>query len=45
MSPRGARSNPLALAVLTRLLEKAMHPYEVAQTLRARAKHESIRLN
>src|SRR5687768_2552684 len=22
-----------------------MHPYEVAQTLRARAKHESIRLN
>ncbi len=22
-----------------------MHPYEVAQTLRSRAKHESIRLN
>jgi len=31
--------------VLTSLLEKPMHPYEVAQTLRARAKHESIRLN
>lgn len=43
--PRHARSNPLALAVLTCLLEKPMHPYEVAQTLRHRAKHESIRLN
>jgi len=43
--PRHARSNPLALAVLTSLLEKPMHPYEVAQTLRGRAKHESIRLN
>ncbi len=45
MSPRGARSNPLALAVLTCFFEKPMHPYEVAQTLRHRAKHESIRLN
>lgn len=45
MPPRHARSNPLALAVLTCLLEKPMHPYEVAQTLRSRAKHESIRLN
>jgi DNA-binding PadR family transcriptional regulator len=43
--PRSGRSNPLALAVLTCLLEKPMHPYEVAQTLRLRAKHESIRLN
>ena len=43
--PRHPRSNPLALAVLTCLLEKPMHPYEVAQTLRTRAKHESIRLN
>ncbi len=42
--PRHARSNPLALAVLTCLLER-QHPYEVAQTLRARAKRESIRLN
>jgi DNA-binding PadR family transcriptional regulator len=43
--PRSNRSNPLALAVLTCFLERPMHPYEVAQTLRARAKHESIRLN
>jgi DNA-binding PadR family transcriptional regulator len=43
--PRSARSNPLALAVLSCFQERPMHPYEVAQTLRARAKHESIRLN
>jgi DNA-binding PadR family transcriptional regulator len=35
----------LALAVLACFQERPMHPYEVAQTLRARAKHESIRLN
>ncbi|MCU1487235.1 MAG: transcriptional regulator, PadR-like family [Actinomycetia bacterium] len=44
MSERG-RSNPLALAVLACLHEKPMHPYEVAQTLRIREKHESIKLN
>ncbi len=43
--PRAARSNPLALAVLVTLAERAMHPYEVAQTLRQRAKQESVRLN
>jgi DNA-binding PadR family transcriptional regulator len=43
--PRQARSNPLALAVLVTLYEKPMHPYEVAQTLRTRAKQESVRLN
>jgi DNA-binding PadR family transcriptional regulator len=42
---RFRRSNPLALAVLVTLHERPMHPYEVAQTLRLRAKHESIRLN
>jgi DNA-binding PadR family transcriptional regulator len=42
---RWSRSNPLALAVLVCLYEKPMHPYEVAQTLRHRAKHESVRLN
>jgi DNA-binding PadR family transcriptional regulator len=42
---RSTRSNPLALAVLACLYERPMHPYEVAQTLRSRAKHESIRLN
>jgi DNA-binding PadR family transcriptional regulator len=44
MAPR-TRSNPLALAILACLHERPMHPYEVAQTLRTRAKHESIRLN
>jgi DNA-binding PadR family transcriptional regulator len=39
------RANPLALAILVCLHERPMHPYEVAQTLRSRAKHESIRLN
>ncbi len=43
--PRWSRSNPLALAVLVCLYEKPMHPYEVAQTLRTRAKQESVRLN
>jgi DNA-binding PadR family transcriptional regulator len=33
------------LAVLACLYEAPMHPYEVAQTLRSRAKHESVRLN
>ena len=45
MPPRWSRSNPLALAVLVCLYEKPMHPYEVAQTLRARAKEQSVRLN
>jgi DNA-binding PadR family transcriptional regulator len=35
----------LALAVLVTLYERPMHPYEVAQTLRTRAKQESVRLN
>lgn len=39
------RSNPLALAVLVALLESPMHPYEVGQLLRSRAKEESVRLN
>ena len=43
--PRNPRANPLALAVLVTLYERPMHPYEVSQTLRARAKHESIQLN
>jgi DNA-binding PadR family transcriptional regulator len=40
-----SRTNPLALAVLGLLSEQPMHPYEMAQTLRARAKHESVKLN
>lgn len=43
--PARSRANPLALAVLICLQEKPMHPYEVASTLRARNKHESVRLN
>lgn len=39
------RGNPLALAVLVCLLERPMHPYEVATTLRQRVKHRSVRLN
>jgi DNA-binding PadR family transcriptional regulator len=33
------------MAVLVCLYERPMHPYEIAQTLRQRAKHESVRLN
>ncbi|MCI0392392.1 MAG: PadR family transcriptional regulator [Acidobacteria bacterium] len=40
---RGA--NPLGLAVLALLFEKPMHPYEMASTLRERAKDQSIKLN
>ena len=38
-------TNPLALAVLALLYERPMHPYEMATTLRARHKEESIKLN
>lgn len=42
---RRAVSNPLALAVLACLLERPMHPYEIASTLRERGKEHSIKLN
>jgi DNA-binding PadR family transcriptional regulator len=38
-------TNALALAVLTLLYEKPMHPYEMSTTLRHRSKEDSIRLN
>src|SRR3954452_21888818 len=38
-------SNPLALAVLSCLTEKTMHPYEISTTLRTRGKEKSIKLN
>lgn len=44
MAIRG-RSNPLALAVLTLLHERPMHPYEMSSTLRERGKEDSIKLN
>ena len=37
--------NPLALAVLSCLTERAMHPYEISTTLRSRGKEQSIKLN
>jgi DNA-binding PadR family transcriptional regulator len=37
--------NLLALAVLACLAERPMHPYEIATTLRQRAKHQSVKLN
>ena len=39
------RSNPLALAVLACLVERPMHPYEMATTMRTRGQDESIKLN
>ncbi|NED99445.1 PadR family transcriptional regulator [Phytoactinopolyspora halotolerans] len=38
-------NNPLALAVLTLLVERPMHPYEMSSTLKERSKQESIKLN
>lgn len=40
-----SRSNPLALAVLSCLFERPMHPYQVSTTLKQRRKDDSIRLN
>ena len=38
-------ANALAIAVLTLLHERPMHPYEMSRTLRHRSKEESIKLN
>ena len=38
-------SNPLGLAVLSLLSERPMHPYDLAATLRMRAKASSIKLS
>ncbi|HEY5352442.1 MAG TPA: PadR family transcriptional regulator [Streptosporangiaceae bacterium] len=38
-------SNPLALAVLSTLRERPMHPYEMAATMRSQGKERSIKLN
>src|SRR3954451_7645815 len=43
--PRTRVSNPLALAVLSCLNERPMHPYEISTTLRTRGKEQSIKLN
>ena len=44
MATRG-RANPLALAVLSCLAERPMHPYEISNTLRERGKDASIKIN
>jgi DNA-binding PadR family transcriptional regulator len=38
-------SNPLALAVLALLMERATHPYDMGRTMRERNKEASIKLN
>jgi DNA-binding PadR family transcriptional regulator len=38
-------ANPLALGVLSCLLERPMHPYEISTTLKERGKEQSIKLN
>lgn len=43
--PRRRPSNLLALAVLSCLAERPMHPYEISTTLRERGKEQSIKLN
>ena len=43
--PRRTVSNLLALAVLSCLIERPMHPYEMSTTLRTRGKEQSIKLN
>lgn len=45
MAKRRKLSNPLALAVMVFLSERAMHPYEIARLLRQRGKEHSIKIN
>ncbi|MGP0095239.1 MAG: PadR family transcriptional regulator [Xanthobacteraceae bacterium] len=44
MTTKSRLSNPLALAVLVLLLERPMHPYEMASTLRERHAEGAIKL-
>lgn len=44
MATRRKVGNLLALAVLTALVERPMHPYELASVLRARGKEQSIKI-
>lgn len=45
MARRRPVANPLALAILATLVERPMHPYEMAATMRRYGKERSIRLN
>jgi DNA-binding PadR family transcriptional regulator len=43
--PKPKRSNLLALAILSLLHERSMHPYEIGVTMRQRGISDSIKLN
>lgn len=43
--PKQKRSNLLALAILSLLNERSMHPYEIGVTMRQRGLSDSIKLN
>ncbi|MPY59750.1 PadR family transcriptional regulator [Streptomyces spongiae] len=45
VAKRRRLSNPLALAVMVLLMERSMHPYEIARTLRRRGKDSSTKIN
>jgi DNA-binding PadR family transcriptional regulator len=45
MAKRRKVGNLLALALLSLLAQRAMYPYEMAQTLRARGKDKAIKIN
>jgi DNA-binding PadR family transcriptional regulator len=45
MAKRRKVGNLLALAVLTSLVERPMHPYEMASEMRERGKDQSIKIN
>lgn len=45
MARRRPVTNPLALAILATLMERPMHPYEMAATMRRYGKERNIRLN
>ncbi|GAA2611460.1 PadR family transcriptional regulator [Actinomadura fulvescens] len=44
MPGRRTSTSPLALAVLSTLVERPMHPYEIAQRLKHRGKDQSIKI-
>ncbi|WP_225993682.1 PadR family transcriptional regulator [Actinomadura rudentiformis] len=44
MPGRRTSTSPLALAVLSTLIERPMHPYEIAQRLKHRGKDQSIKI-
>jgi DNA-binding PadR family transcriptional regulator len=44
MTRRNRVTNPLALAVLAMLVDRSMHPYEIAQLLKHRGKDQTIKI-